>query len=240
MEIKISDSRTWALTRAFLVYSSGGEHFLTANDITDDVIRPGKPVSLRGVYALLQRSVDPKRFFSFVDARVLYSGPSFLVWWTPPRRRSIHFADHRDDVHGTVIDAPHPGLVWMVNSTDPHNPLWMAAFKGRQRPTENTRLYLAPYFNLWDDGQVCQGSGVIPSFTGDAPTMDAWEESFFNSAFTHPNAKNVVKHPHDVVGFWREQLQTPTTRFPTSALRPLGTTLREWAFAQINKGDRRQ
>ncbi|MBU2736358.1 PRTRC system protein B [Acidithiobacillus caldus ATCC 51756] len=238
MEITISDPQRWVLEKAFLLYGCGDEHFLTANDIDGERIGPGKPVSLRGVYALLQKSVQPERFFSFVDARVLYSGPSFLVWWSPPRRRSIHFADHLHDVHGTVIDAAHPGLVWMVKQDgNLTNPQWIAAFKGSRRPTEHTRLYKAPYFNVWDGGNVCQGSGVIPAFTGNAAMMDAWEASFFNSSFTHPNARNVVNHPDDVVGFWRVQLKNPNSRFPTSVLQPLNVTLRTWVMRQI-KGDR--
>jgi len=236
MELKIFDSSHWELVHAFLVYRKGGSNFVTANKILDqgNRIGPGRPVSLHGIYAALQRVVDKESVCAFRDDRILYQGPSFLVWWTPPMRRSIHFADSRNKVNGTAIDVGHPGLVWAVDARDIGNPLRVAAFKGKQRPKKDTVLYRAPYMNIWDGGKVCQGSGVIPKFTGNETMIPAWQESFFNSVFTHPNAREVLKGT-SLPSFWRSQIESPSPRFPSSVLLPMGEHLDGWVRSLFSK-----
>lgn len=45
-------------------------------------------------------------------------------------------------------------------------------------------MYVAPYWNCYDNGVCCTGSMKIPEERS-VTAIDLWEESFFQSEFTH-------------------------------------------------------
>ena len=67
-----------------------------------------------------------------------------------------------------------------------------------ERPTAETKLCMAPYWNCYDNGVCCTGSMKIPQEKSVA-AIDLWEESFFQSEFTH--ASGVRKHVRFRGGF---------------------------------------
>jgi PRTRC genetic system protein B len=58
--------------------------------------------------------------------------------------------------------------------------------EGDERPSADTRLKVAPYWNTNDgEGRVCVGTMRTPDSDG-VGGIEAWERGFFQSEFTHP------------------------------------------------------
>lgn len=106
-------------------------------------------------------------------------------------------------------------IVWMQME----NSLFLWAFKGQERPNQDTKLFQAPLFNVWGRGQVCWGSSARVS-NDQVGDPKAWEKAFFESAFSHPNftEKNRLTRRTDPVKFWQRMLKTPMETFPETEL----------------------
>jgi PRTRC genetic system protein B len=111
---------------------------------------------------------------------VLAEGSGFFVWYSKPQARQVWF--DCKELGARTGRVPCPGLVFVVTTK-----AWKVfAYKGRQRPDADTPLFVAPFFNVWQNGddlrRECpraeRRSGTQPA---------AWEEAFFRSYFTHPN-----------------------------------------------------
>jgi PRTRC genetic system protein B len=99
------------------------------------------------------------------------------------------------------------------------------AIKGDARPTPETTLFQAPYFNVYGDGGICQGSASVPEGTT-AEKVEAWNDAFFGSFFTHPNVrKNLVKYRGGSCKFWQDMLDGRFAQFPERVLVPVQMTL---------------
>ena len=93
------------------------------------------------------------------------------------------------------------------------------------RMKNETALFQAPYFNVYDDGGICQGSASVPEGTT-AEKVEAWNDAFFGSFFTHPNVrKNLVKYRGGACKFWQDMLDGRVAQFPERVLVPVQMTL---------------
>ena len=104
--------------------------------------------------------------------------------------------------------------------------MWVRALAKDERPTAETKLCMAPYWNCYDNGVCCTGSMKIPQEKSVA-AIDLWEESFFQSEFTH--ASGVRKHVRFRGGFlamW--QSLAGEKAFPAKYLVKLPQTLAEF------------
>ena len=76
---------------------------------------------------------------------------------------------------------PHPALLFVVRN----HVLHVRALASSRRPSPDSRLAAAPYWNIDSNGAVCAGTMRTPkSLTGTSIT--AWQPAFFQSEFTHP------------------------------------------------------
>ena len=119
---------------------------------------------------------------------------------------------------------PNPGLVFMAGPRTLH----IFAFKGEAAPVKTTKLYQAPFFNVWSDGKVCSGNATLPE-EDQRNDRDAWERFFFGSHFTHPNfsQKDRLTLGVEPCAFWQKQLNRPTKTFPESALVDINLTVND-------------
>jgi PRTRC genetic system protein B len=215
------------LRHAILVYGSAvpmgqGIGYATLHDVKVDKqgvaqILPGVPATQHTISGVLL-ALGAARRAGFLPASVLVRETDGLVWWKPPGRRALFFkTKEASDGIGTRSQiVPHPGLVFKAKS-DGH---WQVfAVKGAQRPTPETRLCHAPYYNVWSDGRICVGNVSVPD-SSDMERMAAWEDAFFDSYFTHANNQGVrmCKHHGGLGGLWRELLDETPRRFPQKYL----------------------
>lgn len=157
--------------------------------------------------------------------RVLVRTEDVIVWWSQARTRRMFFSDRTGDpaakdLNGKVY--PHPPVLF--KATGSH--LWVRALVENERPSAETRLCIAPYWNCYDNGVVCTGSMRIPREKTVA-AIDLWEESFFNSEFTHAAGIGMhTQHRRGLVAMWKSLASQK--RFPSRYLVPAKQTLAEF------------
>lgn len=224
--IRTEEDGVLALQQAVLIYRGAqGSAFATVHDIEEvdgeATILAGKAMTPRAAITLSRELAKGVSHGGFIPDTVLYMDGELLLWWTRPDKRHIAFrAEGMGRAErGEVV--PHPGLVFAASSQ-----VWKVwAVKGDARPTPDTELFQAPYFNVYGTGAICQGSAVVPEGTT-AERIGAWNDAFFGSFFTHPNVrKNLVKYRGGSYRFWRDMLDGGFERFPERVLVPMRTTL---------------
>lgn len=228
--IRTMTGGTLHLSQAVLIYESGGDNAFATVHSVEEV--DGQPVILAGqamtpsAASLLCRALSKNTTHGgFMPETVLYTDGDLLVWWVPPAERHIVFRapelKERWGVEERGERVPHPGLVFAVSGS-----IWKVwAVKGKQRPTLETSIFHAPYFNVGDDGGICGGNVTLPQGTT-ADKIAAWNAAFLDSAFTHPNGMHrVVKYCGGVYAFWLDMLNGKFERFPQRVLNDTGTTV---------------
>ena len=217
----------YELSAAVLVYTHSAtrhafasKHAVAQHDGRPRIL-PGTPISAQDYQALVQALAPRERpAMQWCDPRVLARGLGRLLWWTPPGQRSLFF--RKSAQHPGSFDARGrchcPGLVFLAAEGQ----LFVYAFKGAAAPTRDTRLYQAPFFNVWSTGQVCAGNAALPPTDTEDP--DAWERMFFQSHFTHPNFSEPDRLTVGVAParFWQDRLAQPDAPFPEPVLFELG------------------
>jgi PRTRC genetic system protein B len=213
------------LSAALLVYANQrGMAFVTAHAVHDLDGKPqlgaGIPATSDALSQLLAPVARSLTFRGHVPHNLLALGPGAMAWWCPPAVRTIWFRSEGEnesealgDRHGKV---PHPGLVFGIAAD---GDWYVFAVKGAARPTRETPLFRAPYFNVWaDKGKVCVGNVRTPG-TSDMSAMAAWESAFFESRFTHPNPGFQIRSKGGGYAFWRSMLDATPKVFPSAFSR---------------------
>lgn len=153
----------------------------------------GRPVTEDFMIAIASDylSHSDKRPYGTIPPNLLYadcrSGQEKYVWWNPPQKRNMFFSKDlniADDCYNV------PGVVYIANGDN----LNIYAFKGN-KPDEDQQLYRAPFFNVYENGNVCLGSAKVTQLIN--PTfeelMEYWEKIFWLSRFSHINGTNPVR-----------------------------------------------
>ena len=116
---------------------------------------------------------------------------------------------------------PQPALVWLAMD----HSLSIRALKKNRRPAADTKLCVAPYWNVYDTGSVCLGSMRAPDASTVA-SIPQWEESFYESEFTHGNVGRLTRYPGGFEGLWKELAGKED--FPIDSLIELPETVEEF------------
>lgn len=158
--------------------------------------------------------------------RVLVRTANTVVWWKPASQAVMFFSDRGGDAMLKRLNGkrfPHPPLLFKVNCSN----LWIRALGANQRPTAKSALYLAPYWNCYDNGSLCTGTMRIPR-ENSVVAIEDWEQSFFRSEFTHAGgAGKRTTYPGGVLAMWQTLLTR--SRFPVRYLVKVKQTLGEFA-----------
>lgn len=158
--------------------------------------------------ALNTKKVSEKAFLTpkgIVPTTVLHYNTSEngrVLWYTKAQERELFFVDKLGIPNAK---AKVPALLWYANKQSLH----LFALANGQRPKENTTLYHAPFFNVYENGDVCMGTvnvAIQKTASLEAFTT-AWENYFFNSYFSHlMQGHNPVKG--NCVSLWKGLIQT--------------------------------
>lgn len=147
------------------------------------------------------------------------TGGGSVLWYTKAAMRPLYFSPQLGLPNGK---AAVPPLLWKATRTE----LSLYALATDKRPSADTSLYHAPFFNLYQDGKVCMGnvSVRISASTSLEAFTTAWEHYFFNSYFSHLlQGHNPVQG--NCVSLWKELLETGDA-FPKSVLIKTKKTLK--------------
>ncbi len=231
-QISLSSTTSFELREALLVYRSdrdsnrmGTSAFVTKHGVKFDqagipALEAGTPIHQSDIFTLIEqlRGALP---VEFLPANVLVLTQETIVWWVPSSVRPMFYAKEkgREVAELSGKRFPQPGLIFRVQGGS----LDVRAVAGNARPGQGTALYRAPYWNVNDNGDVCLGTARVPrSITVDS--LPLWENAFFESEFTHPNAAHkLTEHSGGFVGLWKSLVGK--RRFPVEYLADAGETL---------------
>lgn len=210
--VDIGSSEDFKLTRALLIYGKNNydsipyrHPFVTLHEVFHDDsgsrLGEGQLATPRMLTELVTQLGKPLPI-EILPERVLVRVPDLIVWWTPALVRPMFFSDRSSDEDVGELNAktfPHPALVFKADGTR----LWVRALRNNKRPAPNTELFMAPYLNCYEDGSVCVGSMRIPR-NKSIEALRAWEESFFESEFTHAvGQRRRTSFPGGLVPLWK-------------------------------------
>ena len=232
---KIGSSQDFRLSRVLLVYGTSSYNgfpyrhpFVTLHEVTHETedARLGEgqlvtPKMLSDLMIGLGRSIPVE----ILPERVLVRTADMIVWWTPAGERSMFFSDRGGDqllkqLNGKAY--PHPPLIFKAAGAR----LWVRALAANERPQPGSELYVAPYWNCYDNGGVCTGTMKIPREKSVA-AIDHWEQSFFQSEFTHSGFRGKhTTYPGGLLALWQSLVSK--NQFPMRHLVKAKQTLTEF------------
>lgn len=156
-----------------------------------------------------------------LPTNILHINPSekgTVLWYTKAQQRKLYFVESLGIPNGM---AQVPPMLWLANK----NSLTVFALANDRRPTEKTPLYYAPFFNIYEKGNVCMGtvSIDIKNSASVEEFIQAWEHYFFNSYFSHSLCENLTKK--NIVTLWKDLISTDKP-FPKEVLKKNNKTLK--------------
>lgn len=207
------------LHQAILLYRNeqASRHMATVHGIVQ-ANPDGAPVLGAGqllttaVLRELARTLGTACPVELLPEQVVARTPDLLAWWASAAIRPMFFRrqSELEDISGQRF--PHPALLFVVRNGVLH----VRALGSSHRPTAETKLFAAPYWNTSNDGAVCAGTMRAPKSSSVA-TMAAWEQAFFHSEFTHPGgAGRLTKRRGGTAALWKSL--TRKQIFPVATL----------------------
>ena len=157
-----------------------------------------------------------------LPTHILHINPSengSVLWFTKSMKRQLYFTENLEISNGM---AEVPAMLWLANKRS----LKIFLLFSNRRPTEKTELFYAPFFNVYEDGNVCMGTVDvnIQNSTSLEEFTEKWENYFFNSYFSHlMNEHNPIKG--NCVNLWKSLINTEK-QFPKEALKQANRTLK--------------
>ena len=150
-----------------------------------------------------------------LPTNILHINPSAekgtVLWYTKTQQRKLYFVDSLGIPNGM---SQVPPMLWLASKSS----LTVFALAYDRRPTEKTPLHYAPFFNIYEKGNVCMGtvSIDIKNSTSVEEFIQAWEHYFFNSYFSHSLCENVARK--NIVTLWKDLINTDKP-FPKEVLK---------------------
>lgn len=230
VENLLADAQDLSLRRAILLYEGDSRVLATVHavyqvpDEKQPVIGPGRCLTREALDELVHKLAGTSQRRDIIPEGVLCSDSTRLAWWTPSALRPIFF-NTADKEFNKAVDGKnvrYPALVFVAKPGS----LSVFAIPEDARPNADTKLYRAPFMNLYDQGNMCAGDTRLPEvvLTKDIPT---WERSFFDTRFTHTNIHSgkLTTFEGGHTALWKAMVRAK--RFPADALLPLKKTLEE-------------
>ncbi len=158
------------------------------------------------------KGIIPQNVISFKNNAI----EKKIIWSSKPTKQYLLFTDDLSIKSGYYN---LPKLVFELNQ----NTLSVFSVK-KGILNENTKLYHAPFLNVFKGGNVCMGSASldISSFSYVEDAILYAENHFFNSVFTHTNHNNIIKE--NLVEYLKKTKDTDTI-FDEKLLLENGQTL---------------
>ena len=169
-----------------------------------------------------EKSQDFLKPKGILPTHILHINPSengSVLWFTKSMKRQLFFTENLEIPKGT---AEIPAMLWLATQRS----LKIFALANNRRPTEKTELFYAPFFNVYEDGNVCMGTVDvhIQNSTSLKEFTEKWEDYFFNSYFSHlMNEHNPING--NCVNLWKSLINTEKP-FPKEALKKANATLK--------------
>lgn len=176
----------------------------------------GEPVTERQLAAFAAAAAKHAGQQGFVHERVIFAGSGIVAWWMPAGARHVWFKSDKP-IGARSGPAHQPALLFIAQGDSRH----VFALAENARPQRGTALFQAPYYNVYSSGSVCTGNVQIAK-QPTAADVEQYEDEFFRSRFTHPNAAKLIQGG-SIATLWRQLLDG--AEFPTDRLVALDLTV---------------
>src|SRR5216683_6513095 len=226
--VRMGDNRTFSLKQAVLLEQEVSRAFATLHEVKSQPDRApylcaGQSVTT-GFLETLAKGLGASMEAEVLPEHVLARTRELIAWWSRAQPRLMFFGDGNAEakkLNGRMY--PHPSLVFMIHGRE----LFVRALAEDCRPTADTRLQNAPYWNTDAHGRVCLGSMRVPEEVS-VDSLSGWENAYFASEFTHPSgAVRLTTHPGGFLGLW-SNLAGRKHNFPVKFLADSKQTLQEF------------
>jgi PRTRC genetic system protein B len=227
VHIAIGENHRFELREALLVYHGNKATFVTKHEVNAQsksapTLGPAQPLTTAFVEWLV-RSLGGGVAAEVFPDNVLAKTDRMIAWWSPTRRRQMFYRNSEEKAEAfNGCSFPQPPLVWRVADGQ----LKIRALAQNKRPDATTKLAVAPFWNLSDNGTVCTGSMRRPD-NASVAAISKWEKGFYESAFTYSNVGRLTRHKGGFDGLWSE-LTGERQSFPLETLIALPQTLAQF------------
>lgn len=224
----LQSEQTLTLSKAVLLYESEAAAFATVHEVLLAAEGKSEPPTLGPGVCLTRDLLDQmilkmsgiSRRRGILPPNTLCFDGGRMAWYVPPSKRPIFFKTSRKEFNkqmdGRLVW--HPGLVFLAQP----KVLTVVATLGDQPPIGTSEVFRAPYFNLYDLGNMCAGNSRIPD-TVQLSERKIWEDAFFETNFTHSNLlrdQRLTIHPEGHDAMWKEASVRSRKAFDPSWLVP--------------------
>lgn len=148
----------------------------------------------------------------FIPEHILYGtntpGRTVVMWYRPGMKRSLNFSSHLGIKGDSFIYTP--ACLYLVINRN----LYIFGLMSNERPTLSTKLYNAPYFNIYSDGRVCLGTADVGKVKARTFQKEAerFESAFYRAEQNGGNTDRVCKLP--LTKLWSTLIKKPVP-FPS-------------------------
>ncbi len=137
-----------------------------------------------------------------------------IIWYQPARMIELNFRSNY--IKTKERKAWIPACVFMLRKSD----LYVYALADDKRPTNETKLFNAPFLNVYEDGRICLGSANVGSKKAETFEKEAerYERGFFMAEQNggHPDPR---KGKTPLNKLWENLIKTGD-KFPSKELTP--------------------
>jgi PRTRC genetic system protein B len=190
-------------------YGSSDDFYLESHLVKEDgSIAAGRPLQQETIQKMVDtfliKDTKERQITGLMPGNLLYyknlpGGRYKMIWHRPMEQRVLH---HASELKIPTGKAMVPPLLYVVSEKK----LSLFALSSNDRPNEVTKLYEAPFFNIYDSGGVCLGNAKVKQpLNNYASIMRYWEDLFWLSNFTHINGKEKLKV--DMKQYWTNAIK---------------------------------
>lgn len=212
VESHLTEGARLELTHALLLYTAPGRQMATVHKVGGGeggppFLLPGECLTREAIEELMQSLHNTKAARHILPPEVLCAS-GVLCWWKAASRLPIFF-NTKDATFNQALggkEVLHPPLVFLAKP----GRLQIFALQQNERPTAETTLCRAPYYNLYggdnyQEGTMCQGNVRLPEVI-QSRDIPLWERAFFATNFTHSNYQSnpLTRHKGGHNRLWEE------------------------------------
>ncbi|MFZ6876086.1 PRTRC system protein B [Undibacterium sp. Di27W] len=186
-------------------------------------MKEGRLASQRSIRKFIKLVIGQKvkNELDFLPINILTQDDNNVIWWVPPGKQRVFFNSGADKMSNINAEIELPGLVFALIESN----WYVFAVEGTFRPEPTSKVFFSPFFNVWDNHQICVGSTRVPK---NRKKVDQWKAAFFSSAFTHNNYKSKNSQLTDGrtrAALWKSLIKTRPGDLTMEVLPPTGLSI---------------
>jgi PRTRC genetic system protein B len=173
-----------------------------------------------GVFARAMGAVADCKVGGFINPQILYTSfngiKPIVAWYTEPQKRRL-LCSPSLGIQTVTINLPW--LLWVYDDKE------VKMYACKEKPSPDTKLFHAPFPNVYEDGRVCLGGGTkvldktMYSFES---VMQAADLAFFGTQFNHQHNPGIKGN---LISLYKKMNGTDEP-FPLNVLKPIRKTLK--------------